>query len=164
MYLKFLVLIITWNWLIICLLNYCDKQNYILTSKLLSFNCISRLEWHGETYFYAKSPWDDEIITVSYCWFLSSWFRVLIIGCRNINSSSVLMSSGASEVYPESVVTVQCRTGYFLQEPYSGLTQVTLWCQEGGIYDKVTPVCARKFCYVLVGKSMRILKYWKMFC
>lgn len=58
------------------------------------------------------------------------------------------MSLGASEVYPESVVTVQCRTGYFLQEPYTGMTQVTLRCQEGGIYDKVTPVCARKFCYV----------------
>lgn len=73
------------------------------------------------------------------------------------------MSSGALEIYPESVVTVQCRTGYFLQEPYSGLTQITLQCQEGGIYDKVTPVCARKFCYVPFGKS-RILKekYWKI--
>lgn len=85
-------------------------------------------------------------------WLIVAFFQVDFVfgflGCKNINSSSVLMSLGASEVYPESVVTVQCRTGYFLQEPYTGMTQVTLRCQEGGIYDKVTPVCARRFCYV----------------
>nr|XP_022325864.1 uncharacterized protein LOC111125916 isoform X1 [Crassostrea virginica] len=68
-------------------------------------------------------------------------------GCRNMHSSSVLMSTGGStEVYPGAVVTVQCREGYSLQEPYSGQAQVSLRCQEGGAYDKTSPVCAQSYC------------------
>lgn len=73
----------------------------------------------------------------------------IFVGCRNMHSSSVLMSTGGStEVYPGAVVTVQCREGHSLQEPYSGQAQVSLRCQEGGTYDKTSPVCARKPIYL----------------
>ncbi|XP_062603015.1 uncharacterized protein LOC134264744 [Saccostrea cucullata] len=67
-------------------------------------------------------------------------------GCRTMSSSSLIVSSGVSEILPQAVVTVQCRTGYYLQEPYTGLNQVTLRCQEGGTYDKIIPICAHAFC------------------
>ncbi|XP_061169998.1 sushi, von Willebrand factor type A, EGF and pentraxin domain-containing protein 1-like [Saccostrea echinata] len=67
-------------------------------------------------------------------------------GCRNMNSSSLKVSPGISEILPQTMVTVQCRTGYYLQEPYTGQNQVTLRCQEGGTYDKIIPICAHAFC------------------
>lgn len=72
-----------------------------------------------------------------------------------MHSSSVLMSTGGfTEVYPGAVVTVQCREGYSLQEPYSGQAQVSLRCQEGGAYDKTSPVCARKPIYLTLCKYL----------
>lgn len=63
-------------------------------------------------------------------------------------------SPGISEIFPEAVVSVQCRAGYYLQEPYTGQGQITLRCKEGGSYDKVVPVCARKLHCTVMYESM----------